>query len=67
MVEKRRRTISQSIAYTPRTLSLMWKEQDGFGDGLGCFHPTVWFAEDACHVGWYGVVIFYHLSQGKQV
>ena len=51
----------------PRALSLVWEEQDGFRDGLGCFYPTVWLVEDVCHVGWYRIVVFYHLLQRKQV
>jgi hypothetical protein len=45
----------------PRALSLVWEEQDGFGDGLGRFYPTVRLVEDVCHVGWYRIVVFNHL------
>jgi hypothetical protein len=51
----------------PRALPLVWEEQDGFRDRLGCFYPTVRLVEDDCHVGWYRIVVFCHLLQRKQV
>ena len=35
----------------PRALSLVWEEQDGFGDELRCLYPTVWLVEHVYHVG----------------
>ena len=51
----------------PRALSLVWEEQDRFRDGLRYLYPTVRFVEDVSHVGWYRIVVFYHLLQRKQV
>ena len=34
-----------------RVLSCVWEEQDGFGDEVKSFYPTVRLVADVCHVG----------------